>query len=66
MTQPRNFPERKNQRRKDALEALKKQLAKDPKNEGLKDAIENTAAKIVDEGMRDVKTKKNRTKKGGR
>lgn len=66
MTLPRNFPERKNQRRERALELMKKQLVKKPDDEQLKDAIANTLSKIPEESQRGVRTKKNRGKKGGR
>ena len=59
---PKNFPERKNQKRKKALERLKAS-AKRNKSPNLKRAIEDTEAKIVD-NARSIKTKQMRTKVG--
>lgn len=59
---PGNFPERKNKRRKRALEQLKAQAKKNPSKE-LTTIIENTEAKIVEDAY-SVKTKKDRGKAG--
>ena len=59
---PKNFPERKNQRRKRALKNLKANAKKNDLS-NLKRAIKNTEAKIID-NARGVKTKKMRTKAG--
>lgn len=59
---PKNFPERKNQRRKRALENLKA-YAKKNDSPNLKKAIKNTEAKIT-ENVISVRTKKMRTKVG--
>ena len=59
---PKNFPERKNQRRKRALENLKA-YAKKNDSSNLKKAIKNTEAKIT-ENVISVRTKKMRTKVG--
>lgn len=60
---PRNFPERKNQRRKAALERLERAEKQRPnKSFGLEIAIKNTKAKIVDNAL-GVKSKKPRSKK---
>jgi len=57
---PKNFPERKNRRRKEALERLKKSAMKNP-SVYLEKAIENTKDKIV-EDARMVRTKIARSK----
>jgi len=59
---PKNFPERKNQRRKRALENLKA-YAKKNDSTNLKRAIKDTEAKIT-ENVTSVKTKKARAKVG--
>ena len=59
---PGNFPERKNQRRKRALENLKA-YAKKNDSANLKRAIKDTEAKIVD-NAKNIKTKIIRTKVG--
>lgn len=59
---PKNFPERKNQRRKKALENLKA-YAKKNDSSNLKRAIEDTEAKIINDA-RSVRTKKARAKVG--
>ena len=59
---PGNFPERKNKRRKRALEQLKAQAKKNPSKE-LTIIIENTEAKIVEDAS-SVRTKKDRGKAG--
>jgi len=57
---PKNFPERKNKRRKEALERLKKSAMKNP-SVYLEKAIENTKDKIV-EDARMVRSKIGRGK----
>jgi len=57
---PKNFPERKNRRRKEALERLKKSAMKNPLTY-LEKAIENTEDKIV-EDARMVRSKIGRGK----
>lgn len=57
-----NFPERKNRRRKRALEQLKAQAKKNPSKE-LTIIIQNTEAKIVEDAF-SVRTKKDRGKTG--
>jgi len=59
---PGNFPERKNQRRKRALERLKASAKKND-SYNLKKAIKDTEAKIVD-SAKNIKTKIIRTKVG--
>jgi hypothetical protein len=65
-----NFPERKNQRRKDALDRLQAALAvpqdgkdNDQRVKNLKKAIENTEAKIVQGSRINDFTKVNRSGK---
>jgi hypothetical protein len=57
---PKNFPEKKNQRRKEALKRLKKSAMKNSST-SLERAIENTEDKIV-EDARAIRTKIMRTK----
>jgi len=57
---PKNFPERKNKRRKEALERLKKSAMKNP-SVYLEKAIENTKDKIVEDAKM-VRTKIARSK----
>jgi len=59
---PGNFPERKNERRKKALENLKKYAMNNP-SAGLERSIRDTEDKIV-ESARTVKTKIGRGKTG--
>jgi len=59
---PKNFPERKNKRRKKALENLKKYAMKNSSTY-LEKAIQNTEDKIV-ENAKTVRTKVNRSKIG--
>jgi len=59
---PKNFPERKNQRRKKALENLKN-YAKKNDSPNLKRAIKDTEDKIIND-VRGIKTKKARGKMG--
>lgn len=59
-----NFPEKKNQRRKRALERLKAQAAKNP-SEKLKVIIESTEKQIAIDA-RGIRSKKDRGKAGKR
>jgi len=59
---PKNFPERKNQRRERALKRLETQASKNSSKE-LKVIIENTEKQIV-EGARGIRSKKDRGKTG--
>lgn len=64
---PKNFPERKNERRKKALEDLKAYAKRNNSNKSdtiLKRAIKDIEAKIVD-NARGIRTKIYRGKAGG-